>query len=161
MSCHRDDRCARQESVITTVGTDGERAEKYGANEATLVNASWFGATTPVTATMKYVAPPLRGVWASAPYFHNGSVPTLAGVLDSTSRPAFFRVRGTSAAEYDEVNVGLKVDVLTAAPASPSAADRARVYDTTQPGLHNTGHPFGDSLSADERTDLLAFLKTL
>jgi len=23
-----------------------------------------------------YVAPPLDGVWASAPYFHNGSVPT-------------------------------------------------------------------------------------
>ncbi len=161
VSCHRDDRCERAESVETTVGTDAERAEKYGVNEAALVNASWFGGDVPVTASGKYVAPPLRGLWASAPYFHNGSVPTVAGVLDSASRPAFFRIRGTSAAEYDEVNVGLKVDVLTAAPTNPPAADRARVYDTTKAGLHNTGHTFGDSLSGDERADLIAFLKTL
>jgi len=30
-----------------------------------------------------YQAPPLDGVWATAPYFHNGSVPTIADVLDS------------------------------------------------------------------------------
>lgn len=38
-----------------------------------------------------YLAPPLYGVWASAPYFHNGSVPDLLGVLDSSQRPAIWR----------------------------------------------------------------------
>ncbi|WP_295877824.1 hypothetical protein [uncultured Zhongshania sp.] len=38
-----------------------------------------------------YAAPPLYGVWATAPYLHNGSVPTVAAVLDSTSRPAIWR----------------------------------------------------------------------
>ena len=35
-----------------------------------------------------YDTPPLYGVWASAPYFHNGSVPTVWGVLDPSKRPA-------------------------------------------------------------------------
>lgn len=34
-----------------------------------------------------YVAQPLHGVWASAPYFHNGSVPTVRDVLDPDNRP--------------------------------------------------------------------------
>lgn len=38
-----------------------------------------------------YLAQPLYGVWASAPYFHNGSVPTVWGVLDSSTRPLFWR----------------------------------------------------------------------
>jgi hypothetical protein len=38
-----------------------------------------------------YEAPPLYGIWASAPYFHNGSVPTVRGVLDPKSRPDVWR----------------------------------------------------------------------
>lgn len=162
-SCHRDDRCERSESIIVpraTVGTDPERSLKYQANEVALINGSWFGALGAHTATDGYVAPPLRGVWASAPYFHNGSVPTLEAVLDSSKRPRFFKVRGTSRAEYDEVAVGLKVDVLAAAPVNPPRADRAAVYDTTKVGLGNQGHLFGDALTAAQRADLIAFLKT-
>lgn len=38
-----------------------------------------------------YLAPPLYGVWASAPYFHNGSVPTIEQVLNSSARPSVWR----------------------------------------------------------------------
>jgi hypothetical protein len=38
-----------------------------------------------------YQAPPLYGTWATAPYFHNGSVPTIAQVLESSTRPAIWR----------------------------------------------------------------------
>lgn len=38
-----------------------------------------------------YQAPPLYGVWATAPYFHNGSVPTLEAVLDSSKRDAIWQ----------------------------------------------------------------------
>lgn len=38
-----------------------------------------------------YLAPPLYGVWASSPYFHNGSVPTLRQVLQPDERPAIWR----------------------------------------------------------------------
>lgn len=43
------------------------------------------------TRPLGYAAPPLYGVWATAPYFHNGSVPNLAAVLDSSERPAIWR----------------------------------------------------------------------
>lgn len=42
-------------------------------------------------AVIGYQAPPLYGTWATAPYFHNGSVPTLEQVLDSGSRHAIWR----------------------------------------------------------------------
>ncbi|MEN8720309.1 MAG: hypothetical protein ABF296_08620 [Oceanococcaceae bacterium] len=38
-----------------------------------------------------YQAPPLYGVWATAPYLHNGSVPTLEALLDSTQRPTLWQ----------------------------------------------------------------------
>lgn len=38
-----------------------------------------------------YVAPPLYGVWATAPYLHNGSVPSVEALLNSAARPAVWR----------------------------------------------------------------------
>ena len=162
-TCHRDDRCERAESTLVarqTVGTDPERSVKYGPNEVALIGLSWFGQGQAYRSTASYSAPSLRGVWASAPYLHNGSVPTLEAVLDSSKRPRFFRVLGTSRAEYDELSVGLKVEVLTAAPTTPPRAERSWVYDTTKVGLGNQGHLFGDALTPSERLDVLAFLKT-
>ena len=54
-------------------------------------NSTWLGAEYPVeTKRVGYQAPPLDGIWASAPYLHNGSVPTLRALLDSSSRPSRF-----------------------------------------------------------------------
>jgi mono/diheme cytochrome c family protein len=163
-SCHADDRCVRADVRVVdraTVGTDPERSLKYTVNEIALINNSWFGAVTKHEATTGYLAQSLRGVWASAPYFHNGSVPTLEAVLDSSKRPRFFRLLGSGRAEYDEAAVGLKVEVLQAAPVNAPRAERAAVYDTTKPGLGNGGHLYGDALTPGERSDLLAFLQTL
>jgi len=162
-SCHRDDRCDRAETTLVareTVGTDAERSAKYGPNEVALISASWFGQGQSYRSTASYSAPSLRGVWASAPYLHNASVPTLEGVLDSSKRPRFFRVMGTRRDDYDPVGVGLNVEVLPAAPVNPPRAERSWVYDTTRPGLGNQGHLFGDALTPSERKDVLAFLKT-
>ena len=40
---------------------------------------------------MLLTMPPLDGVWATAPYLHNGSVPTLEAVLKSSDRPALWQ----------------------------------------------------------------------
>ena len=81
-----------------------------------------------------YQAPPLYGIWATAPYIHNGSVPTLAQVLDSSKRPAIWRrmiqedgpVKGfdQSMAAYDQEAVGWKHDELSCGdiPGNPIAA---------------------------------------
>ncbi len=71
-----------------------------------------------------YQAPPLYGVWATAPYFHNGAIPTLEQVLDSSRRPAIWQrklqeqqgIKGFDqryAVAYDTVAIGWKHDVLT------------------------------------------------
>ncbi len=64
-------------------------------------NSTWFGEQHPGDLEMNgYQAPPLDGIWATAPYLHNGSVPTLHALLKSTERPnglpppAFDRLQG-------------------------------------------------------------------
>lgn len=73
--------------------------------------------------TLGYLAPPLYGAWASAPYFHNGSVPTVDQVLAASARPAIWRrqvqtigaVSGFDSrmSAYDEQRMGWRHDVLT------------------------------------------------
>lgn len=157
--CHGSPSCERVDSKIvslTEVGTDEERATRYSDNEISLLNLTWFGGVDKHTANHGYVAPSLKGVWASAPYLHNGSVPNLRAMLDSTHRPTRFRLRGVERDDYDETNVGLKYDDIASAPTQRDPS----VYDTTLPGLSNKGHTFGDFMDDEQRNDMLEFLKT-
>ena len=96
--------------------------------------------------TNGYVAVPLDGIWARAPYLHNGSVPTLAALLTpSAARPASF-FKGSR--EYDPVNVGF--DLSKGTP-----------FDTTQPGNASSGHHWGTELPEPDRRALIEYLKTL
>jgi len=110
-----------------------------------------------VNPTGGYMALPLDGIWARAPYLHNGSVPTLAALMQPKKRPAQF-YRGNIT--YDQTNVGFTADVATA----PHAA----IYDTTRSGNANTGHSseqFLGDVEWDQHpkqlADLLEFMKTL
>lgn len=107
--------------------------------------------------------PPLDGIWATAPYLHNGSVPTVDQVLNSADRPLIFTrsFRG-DLAEYDPVRLGVKVTVLERSPDPRTPAiERRKVYDTARPGRGNGGHTFGDRLTREERTAVVEYLKTL
>ena len=119
-------------------------------------NESWF-AQAPHAARMQpepgYIAPPLDGIWASAPYLHNGSVPDMESLLNSSSRPVIWERSGdTSNYNYD--NLGWEYETL-------SAADDKFSYDTQRPGYGNQGHLFGDHLIESERKALIEYLKTL
>ena len=89
------------------IGTDPTLASaaQFGAPYVDWYNHSFYGQIARLDPQSGYIAPPLDGVWAIAPYFHNGSVPTLEGVLDSSSRPRFWQ-RTFSDTDYDQVNVG-------------------------------------------------------
>ncbi len=130
------------------IGTDALRASRMGEPEVAYVNASWFGEKHPLQVTGGYLAPVLTGVWATAPYFHNASVPSLEGVLDSTQRPARWR---STASGYESVSV---------AQGQASIAAR-RVHDNEAEGLANGGHTYGDALSASERAAVIEYLKSL
>jgi hypothetical protein len=123
----------------------------------------WFGDDYRARASVGYQAPPLDGIWATAPYFHNGSVPTVYHVLNSKARPKVFtRSYRTGKEDYDTEKLGWKVKVLPrAADAKPSAFEQRKVYDTTKPGRGNGGHTFGDRLTEAERKAVIEYLKTL
>jgi hypothetical protein len=116
---------------------------------------------------MAYKPRPLGGVWATAPYLHNGSVPTLYDLLSpANERPRKFYIRNRM--DFDPVRVGL-------APAP--AGDKGFLFDTTIPGNRNGGHEFragysewkkgsppshgviGPELTPDERWQIIEYLK--
>ncbi|WP_156679143.1 cytochrome c [Sphingomonas profundi] len=93
-----------------------------------------------------YVAAPLDGIWARAPYLHNGSVPTLSALLSPAERrPVEF---GRGSAAYDTARVGF-------------ASDRGKRFDTRLPGNGNGGHPYGADLPSTDKAALIEYLKTL
>jgi mono/diheme cytochrome c family protein len=150
---------------LAEIGTDPTRYRNIGPKFGHAYNASWFGqepGVNPLAETGGYQAPPLDGVWATAPYFHNGSVPTLDGVLNSTARPAVFtRSYRTGEADYDQEKVGWKVTPADRPGPGASGFDRRKVYDTSQPGRGNGGHTYGDDLTPAERRAVIEYLKTL
>jgi hypothetical protein len=155
---------------IKTVGTDPTLAQGFTGKNLDYVNKSWFaqekrpdGGWYTLADTPGYQAPPLDGVWATAPYFHNASVPTLYHVLNSKARPKMFtRSYQTGKDDYDPVNVGWKVRVLDEPPAADLPAQaRSTIFDASRPGLSNAGHTFGDDLAEEQRRALIEYLKTL
>ena len=154
---------------LAGIGTDPARFHNIGPKFADAYNRSWFAAEggwlfggKPLRATKGYQAPPLDGVWATAPYFHNGSVPTLAGVLNSKTRPVrFTRSFGTAEADYDKIDIGWKVTAVGAEYEKWPAFERRKVYDTSKSGRGNGGHTYGDALSDADRRAVIEYLKTL
>ena len=128
--------------------------------------------------TNGYKADALHGIWAQAPYLHNGSVPTLAQVVCPSIRPTRF-LRGN--AHYDEAMVGFEWAERPKARYGPNDTMLIKEYDTTVAGKANGGHSFGAEMCpdisgldpvADRRTietrvlgspvgALIAYLKTL
>lgn len=125
--------------------------------------------TNPFASLMAYKARPLNGIWATAPYLHNGSVPTLYDVLlpkrqaddpaDGEYRPDEFMV---GSREFDPVKVGLK-----------SAGYDGFLFRTSIWGNYNSGHEYASgrtpqsdgtmlpALTKEQRMDLLEYLKSL
>jgi cytochrome c peroxidase len=151
---------------LKVIGTDPSRFTGLGDKYGEFYNQSWFAKEKPegfkVEETAGYQAPPLDGVWATAPYLHNGSVPTLYDVVNSRARPRIFtRSFRTDEEAYDKIKVGWKVEELREIPASQSPHERRKIYDTSRRGRSNAGHTFGDSLSEGDRRAVIEYLKTL
>ncbi|WP_437730063.1 hypothetical protein [Sorangium sp. So ce1335] len=160
------------------VGTDPERSKAFMKPAAEALNA--FGerrhlweknAFRPVKRAGEYLAGPLDGIWARAPYLHNGSVPTLGDLLKPPAPPGeldpdeaqafrpkqFYR----GGRRFDEQNVGWL-------STEPMEGERAlflyRAVDANDepiPGNGNEGHTYGTGLPPADREALVDYLKTL
>jgi hypothetical protein len=138
------------------LGTDPQRlvayTREFADNQNTLFPDSPHRFTH-FRKTTGYANQPLDGIWARAPYLHNGSVPTLRDLLMSPAqRPVEF-YRGCDL--FDPVKVGFRSDI-------PSERGRDYFkYDTKKLGNSNAGHLWGTDLKDEDRSNLLEYLKTL
>lgn len=101
-----------------------------------------------------YKARPLNGIWATAPYLHNGSVPNLWELLKAPETRVKQFCIGNG--EYDPVHVGFQ----TYEGASP-CPDRTFRFDTRFSGNSNGGHAYGVDLTTAQKKQLIEYLKTL
>lgn len=150
---------------LNEIGTDPVRLKSLKVSGREKYARSWFAHAgdadqhQTVVDPDGYVAPPLDGVWASPPYFHNGSVPTLWHVLHPDQRPAVWRRVGEA---IDAQKVGFPIEVVAKVPlAEPDVAIRRSYFDTRRFGKSNAGHEYPSVLSEAEKTAVLEYLKTL
>jgi len=136
-----------------------EACEIYGLNNKGKPGADWCVPTgnwqerldeyfrdTPrrvAEGTNGYKADMLHGIWAQAPYLHNGSVPTLGHLICAETRPKRF-LRGN--VFYDEALVGFEWAAKPARSYGPHDIVLVKEYDTGVPSRANTGHTFGGDL---------------
>jgi mono/diheme cytochrome c family protein len=101
----------------------------------------------PATIQYAYKGRPLNGIWATAPYLHNGSVPN----LDELLKPASKRVKKfrVGSREFDPDKVGFQMD------------QGDFQFDTTLPGNSNAGHEYDVEFTVQERKELVEYMKSL
>lgn len=171
--CHgeyveRDDHLALRSfpnrlSKLAEIGTDPARLEAVNEYVIDAVGGSPMGKFIDAQETHGYVAPNLAGIWATAPYLHNGSVPTLRALMTPAERPAKFWVGGH---RLDFVRMGIAGEINArgeyAYPASYLPWSTPRLFDTAEPGHSNRGHEHEfDGLTDADKTDLIEFMKQL
>ena len=131
-------------------GTTFERAlYDYGVTKD-----RWEGPNKWSNDPVGYEAPPLYGIWASAPYFHNGSVPTVRGVLEPKARPDIWRrpfakpgigglVQGfdTSFAAYDFNDLGYRYTKIACSDSTVPCQPHGSPLSVVEGKLSNTLGP--------------------
>jgi mono/diheme cytochrome c family protein len=107
----------------------------------------------PAIAGAAYESRVLNGIWATAPYLHNGSVPNLWELLKpAKDRRTSFMV---GSRVFDPKNVGYDTDQ------SPFKNGRFVADPANANGNGNGGHEYGTALTDEQRWAIIEYLKTL
>ncbi|MBV9110295.1 MAG: cytochrome c [Gemmatimonadetes bacterium] len=142
-----------QVTPIAEIGTDRHRLDSFTAGLVYRFHAVdeypfHFDA---YRKTQGYTDTPIDGIWARAPYLHNGSVPSLWDLLQPpANRPQAFY---TGVDVYDPVHVGY-------VSSGPDAERLGWKYDTRVAGNGNQGHTYGTQLTDEQKWALIEYLKT-
>lgn len=147
---------------------DGFRENKWNAEKCKTIKDGKGKACS-----RGYIARPLAGIWATAPFLHNGSVPNLYELLSPVSersKECFYVGHG----DFDPQNVGYTPKECEG-PAPAKGSEERAYYDgngfkffTSLDGNHNTGHEFSDngkgafkgSFNKTQRLAIIEYLKT-
>lgn len=171
-SCHSFEGAEVGQVVdISEIQTDRSRLDSYTQflkeAQQDYTGGHWWSFTH-FKKTNGYANQPLDGIWARAPYLHNGSVPNMWTLLTPEDRPVAFTLGNDV---YDQQDMGFKHRHLQLFPQDDSKfANREGdeylgtefVLDTRLKGNGNQGHvgkEYGTELSPEEKRDLIEFLK--
>jgi hypothetical protein len=157
---------------LKVIGTDDKRFFGITKDFGRFYNSSWFSKEIEgwfsddykARETDGYQAPPLDGIWATAPYLHNGSVPSVYTLLNSKIRPKVFtRDFENKFANYNQKELGWNYEFKNNSDhlQGKEITEQRKWYDTSTSGRLNTGHTFGDDLTEQERSQVIEYLKTL
>ncbi len=139
--------------LLETLQADTKKAVEDYQGTAELVEQAYkLSGNQPTSFSNKYKARPLNGIWATGPFLHNGSVPTLAEMLTkNTERVKEFYVGSWT---FDANNVG-----ITSVPEEGGV--KHFLFKTTLKGNSNAGHNFGTNLTPEQKKQLIEYVKTL
>jgi mono/diheme cytochrome c family protein len=191
--CHAIPAGRKRNDLVFDVGTDPLRSQAIGTLSARLLTTvvtricpqtqveCTFGAEGPIvdpSAHRGYVAGPLIGVWAVAPYLHNGSVPTLRQLLVPSLRTTTAFLRGSTS--YNQTDGGWEWEPSKEAELRGRGDTAIALHDLREAGFSPVGHGSVDNLvlvdghgksvrvawsnnAADKRVvdDLIAYLLSL
>jgi hypothetical protein len=157
-----------EDTPVFDVGTDTLRNQGMESllqlNDLAISKKS----NTVIKVQQGYVPPPLVGIWARFPYFHNNSAPSLCAVLTRASeRPVTYYggEQDEPARDFDRACNG-----YPSGEKVPEAwlKDPEALFDTTRSGLGNQGHDEGvflkdgvEMFTPEQKRDIITFLQTL
>ncbi len=164
-----------ERTPVKNVGTDPYRARGM-TDLAAALNPLAFSQIYGIQIEVQngYVPPPLEGIFARYPYFHNNAIPNLCELMTAPELRAMSYVSGEARdpdTDYDHDCVGYPMGAKT--PEAWRGADHLRehTYDTRRPGMSNTGHYdriFRDAgpgstekFGPEQKQELREYLKTL
>lgn len=149
---------------LDEIGTDESRSRVIDELFINTVNNTAMSNHMKAQKNHGYIATILTSAWTTAPYLHNGSVPSLWALMNPKERPERFLVGGH---KMNFAKVGIKHESVSKDGVhiyengyKPWA--QAEVYDTRLKGRGNQGHeaPF-DTMTQEEKKDLIEYMKLL
>ena len=150
-------------SSLNEIDSDVYRAKMIDTQTEQAIAKTKIFENANFKASDSYVATILSGLWMSAPYMHNGSVPTLWAFMNPELRPKKFYVGGHKL-NFEELGIdyGHKSNHLWSYSESYQPWSEVSVYNTSEPGKSNRGHERQfENLNLDQKRDLLEYLKLL
>lgn len=138
---------------VDKIGTDKTRLEVLDKKFRYKTKDYWVSQKIQVIYRDGYMAPILSNLWSSAPYLHNGSVPTLWALMNPEVRPQTFYTGG-HALDFKKVGITYYEN--------ETPYSKPVLVDTRERGSSNKGHEKSFAkLSSEEKWDLIEYLKTL
>lgn len=157
----------KEKTPVVNVGTDPHR--RLGMKSLEQLNRLDISKKNNILikAQEGYVPPPLVGIWARWPYFHNNSVPTLCALLTPAKQRPLAYYSGE--ALNPETDFDFECNGYPNREKMPKAWKNSRhFYDTRNKGMSNMGHDEGilirdgkEILTAEDKRNLIQFLQTL